>query len=253
MQSVGTPVMEDKWRYQMAEAKKRFDGLPAASKRSIADEYIWSSQVGFGSISNEAIDFRQVESGSIASSRLAIGGGLDADVMVSSAAVSTTLDVLAGFHPNATTSKEQGEEATYQMLVDLPPAMDIRQRDNTGKYAPKPGVVDAYRQMSFYLEADEENGRILFNRVIDPEWLNKSDDPNAIALRSAKETACTRVWRIPTGSLLPRGLSPSRECNCGHPGLARCSIAGTGYTFGLRGLSSRYFHDPRTDQLCYIV
>ena len=57
------------------------------------------------------------------------------------------------------------------MLVDLPHAMDIRQRDDQGRYAPEPGVVDAYRWISFYLEGDEESARVLFNKVIDPEWL----------------------------------------------------------------------------------
>jgi hypothetical protein len=196
MRTANQPDMEQKWRDQMRQAEHRLDALPAASKRNIANEYIWSSQVGHMSISNETIDFRQIELGSIANSRLAIGGGPNADVMISGAEVSTTLDVLAGFHMNASTSEEQGDETTYQMLVDLPPAMDIRQRDSGGKYAPKPGTVDAYRWMSFYLEAEEENSRVLFNRVIDPEWLRQSTDPNAVALRSAKAKPTNKVWRI---------------------------------------------------------
>ena len=56
-------------------------------------------------LGTETIDFLQTESGSIANSRLAIDGGPDADAIIANVAVSTTLDVLAGFRMKSTTCK----------------------------------------------------------------------------------------------------------------------------------------------------
>jgi hypothetical protein len=60
-----------------------------------------------------------------------------------------------------------------------------------------PGKVDAYRFMTFYLDTDRRNFQDLFGKVVDPIWLEQSQDPNAIAMRQArqdgKEPPC---WRI---------------------------------------------------------
>ncbi len=61
----------------------------------------------------------------------------------------------------------------------------------------RPGKVDAYRFMTFHLEPDKNHHEDFFNKVVDPIWLKESDEPNAAALRQARQKeekpAC---WRI---------------------------------------------------------
>jgi hypothetical protein len=62
----------------------------------------------------------------------------------------------------------------------------------------KPGTVDAYRFMSFYLEPKGQNFTDLFTKVVDPIWLDESPDPNAQALRQARGNIdrAKPCWRI---------------------------------------------------------
>ena len=66
-----------------------------------------------------------------------------------------------------------------------------------GRPVLRPGRVDAYRFMTFYLEPATENFEDFFNKVIDPIWLAQSDDPDAMALRQAQQVEKKpRCWRI---------------------------------------------------------
>jgi large repetitive protein len=58
-----------------------------------------------------------------------------------------------------------------------------------------PGKVDAYRFMTFYLPPAAQNATDFTSTVVDPQWLQFSSDPNAIALRAA-QTEDNGVWRI---------------------------------------------------------
>ena len=61
---------------------------------------------------------------------------------------------------------------------------------------PCPGKVRGYRYMSLFLSADTSNFDAFFGgeKIIDPDWLI-SDDPDAIALRQAKQRP-NAVWRL---------------------------------------------------------
>lgn len=63
---------------------------------------------------------------------------------------------------------------------------------------PCPGKVRGYRYMSMYLAADKDNFDALFaegeDQLIDPQWL-ASDDPDAVALRQAKQQK-NAAWRV---------------------------------------------------------
>ena len=86
--------------------------------------------------------------------------------------------------------------------VDIPTSPRYKYGGTDGRSLVKglisPGVVDAYRFMSFYLEPKGKNFTDLFTKVIDPIWLAQNPDPNAQALRQAagntdKAKPC---WRI---------------------------------------------------------
>jgi hypothetical protein len=58
-----------------------------------------------------------------------------------------------------------------------------------------PGKVAGYRFMSFFLPPAEANFDTFVTRVIDKNWLNNSESPDAAALRTA--TASTNgAWRV---------------------------------------------------------
>ena len=67
----------------------------------------------------------------------------------------------------------------------------------TGEYTTSycPGKVDAYRFMTFYLPPSAQNGTEFTRTVVDPQWLQFSSDPNAIALRQA-QLQDNGVWRV---------------------------------------------------------
>ncbi|MHB1058246.1 MAG: LamG domain-containing protein [Rhodanobacter sp.] len=66
---------------------------------------------------------------------------------------------------------------------------------------PCPGKVLGYRYMSFYLEPNVENFKLLRRQddpdtqIIDKDWLDNPDDPNAVALKDAL-TRTNDVWRV---------------------------------------------------------
>ena len=57
-----------------------------------------------------------------------------------------------------------------------------------------PGKVKSYRFMSFYLKPDQANSDAFLQEVVDPRWLEYSDDPNAAALRQAN--IGNPAWRV---------------------------------------------------------
>ena len=69
--------------------------------------------------------------------------------------------------------------------------------DAKGKIIKRPGKVDAYRFMTFYLEPSKENFEDFFNKVVDPIWLAQSSEPNAVALRQANQSdKKPKCWRV---------------------------------------------------------
>ncbi|KAK2033571.1 hypothetical protein LX32DRAFT_635257 [Colletotrichum zoysiae] len=188
-------------------AKQRLMSLPSRAVRNLVNEYVWSAQGGFYSLSQEAIDYHQTELGSSLTYRGSIGGGLNSDVVVGMLATSLTSDLMAGMHLNLTNTKDSSEETTVSLLCDLAPSMDLRVRNteaggaNTGAIGNefsglRPGAVDGYRWMTFMLEPDAENTRVFFRQVVDPLWLSSSADPGAVALRSCTNRDTGRAWRV---------------------------------------------------------
>ena len=111
-----------------------------------------------------------------------------ADAVIGNLGLSTQFDVLMGAHYTLTQSKQSDQEATIQILVDINQMMDLRTRHpQTQRLDLKPGSVDGYRFMTFYLEPSQDNFEVLFNKVIDPEWLAQSTESSAAALREAYE------------------------------------------------------------------
>jgi hypothetical protein len=100
-------------------------------------------------------------------------------------------------------------ETAFELEVELPKIEpDIFERiynddgsnifklDAKGAPIKKPGKVDAYRFMTFFLAPDHDHHSHFFKNVVDHEWL-QGNEPGAVALRQARDDARRPAcWRI---------------------------------------------------------
>lgn len=208
--------------------------LPALSKRSLANSYVWTADGGLFVESQESADsFSEMSGGSYAFTGMG-GADLTTGYAFTKVFVGVELSALAGGHINVQFTKTQETSTSFALEVNLDRVeRDIYQRDiETTEVLPdprdpqgrrmlrEPGKVDAYRFMSFLLEPDSEHFATFFSRVIDPSWLEQSDDPNAALLRKLRhdprKPACWRVLHRVTFvsrvlPAIPADAAPSLE------------------------------------------
>merc|ERR1711892_1091383 len=121
------------------------------------------------------------------------------------------LSSMSGKHVEAIKTKSKETEKTYELCVKLAPDSNLqiycseeeKEYYSSGGYiinsdgalykedgktpVLRPGKVDAYRFMTFYLEPTKDNFEDFFQKVVDPIWIDQSTDPEALALRSANQ------------------------------------------------------------------
>ncbi|TDC59715.1 hypothetical protein E1258_17000 [Micromonospora sp. KC207] len=195
------------------------------SRRNLVNTYIWTAEGGFFAETTETTDavteatagsFQVAKSEntgvSLSASTLGVSGGL-------------SLDLTGGIGYALTRSKKRESKTTFSVEVTCEPSSDLqRYKDGKpvlggdGKPERLPGKVDAYRFVTFYLDATSDNFEDLYRTVVDPIWLEQSADRNAVALRQArqaqKKPPCWRIMHrvtyisrvlepIPTGTTPP--------------------------------------------------
>ena len=177
--------------------------LPKRTQRNICNSYVWTADGGTFQETTSTMDFVQTEVGGGLNLRGAVGASIDMEVSAGAALATCNVDALISAHTNLMQTKEKSSETSFELQVEFPPAIDIRQRNEHGKLVKRPGAVDAYRWMSFWLEASVEGTDAFFQQVVDPKWLDDAQEPNArllLQLREAlsKETgnARTKAWRV---------------------------------------------------------
>ena len=177
--------------------------LPKRTHRNICNSYVWTADGGTFQETTSTMDFVQTEVGGSLNLRGAVGASMDMEVSAGSVLATCSVDALISAHTNLMQTKEKSSETSFELQVEFPPAIDIRQRNEQGKLVKRPGAVDAYRWMSFWLEPSVEGTDCFFQRVVDPKWLDDAQEPNAkllLQLREAlsKETgnARTKAWRV---------------------------------------------------------
>ncbi|MEB3355708.1 MAG: hypothetical protein VKK04_03115, partial [Synechococcales bacterium] len=195
---------------------RALEKLPRLEKRNLVNTYVWTANGGLFTESQETLDVMQEKIGG--SFSFTGKAGITANVGLSVLGVSAgfSMEAMFGGHLNLTVTKSQDSETSFGLNVNLDGVeRDIHQRDEQGRVVlntqdplnpvPKaePGKVDAYRFMSFYLQPDVQHFDDFVDKVIDPVWLNQSNNPNAIALRQAiqaQQTASDRdkslPWRV---------------------------------------------------------
>jgi hypothetical protein len=173
------------------------------SSRNLVNTYVWTVEGGFYKESTEIAETQQeTYSGKI---DLSLGGAAG---ITYKAEAGAKLQQAALFGSSSsltlTQSKTKQSSTSFglEVGVRIPTSPRYKYEGSDGRtLAPgliKPGTVDAYRFMSFYLEPKGQNFIDLFSTVIDPIWLDQSPDPNAQALRQARGNIeqAKPCWRI---------------------------------------------------------
>ncbi|WP_019507886.1 LamG-like jellyroll fold domain-containing protein [Pleurocapsa sp. PCC 7319] len=177
------------------------------SKRNLVNTYFWTADGGFFEESTQVTSVRQETKSGSFNWTFSVDTSFRAWAEAGGITVSDIeLNGMMGGGMSLTKSKSQESSNSFsiEMMVDPPGDLQAynevgltRQYDVDGNAVIVPGKVDAYRFMTFYLSADEDNGQDLFNKVIDPIWLAQSDHANAIAMRQAQGANNTPpCWRV---------------------------------------------------------
>ena len=173
--------------------------VPERSKRNICNSYVWTAAGGSYHESGSVMDFVQQEVGGSSNYHFMVGGGMDAENVLAGFLTAGGFDLMWNTHYTFMSTKEKTTDISFELQAEPPSALNIRHRGPGGKLVPRPGAVDAYRWMSFWLEDSTDHTAVFFNRVLDPIWL-QSTDPNAKVLRelAAKQAInpTTKAWRV---------------------------------------------------------
>jgi hypothetical protein len=103
-----------------------------------------------------------------------------------------------------TRTKTKEATESFRLDVECAPSGNLQRYDagqpvfdQQGTPVPTPGKVDAYRFMSFYLDSTRDNFEDFYAKVVDPIWLAQSSDPDAAALRQARQSQKKPpCWRV---------------------------------------------------------
>ena len=177
--------------------------LPKRIHWNICNSYLWTRRGRYLPKTTSTMDFVQTEVGESLNLRGAAGASMDMEVSAGSVLATCSVDALISSHTNLMQTKEKSSKTNFELQVEFPPAMDIRQRNERGKLVKWPGAVEAYRWTSFWLEPSVVGTDFFFQRVVDQKCLDDAQEPNAKFLLQLREavsketgTARTKAWRV---------------------------------------------------------
>jgi hypothetical protein len=169
--------------------------LPTVHKRNLVNTYVWTSDGGQFAETQETIEIQQQSSGSSYSSKAMDGAYTDLKFSAGGFGFKFELDALIGGHLDLTVALSEDSETLFGVNVALGKVeRDIYLRMQQGDLVMglsdprRPtlrlwrGKVNAYHSLTFYLEPNTDHFDTFFSKVVDPIWLEQSDDPNADAL-----------------------------------------------------------------------
>ncbi len=191
-------------------AGRMLDKLPQLQKRNIVNTYVWTADGGLFAETLQTMDSRSETVGGSYTFKGMAGIYADLTVALGGSGFKFAFDALFGGHLNLAVNKTQESRSSFALNVNLDKVeRDIYERnqnlevvfDQTDPLRPKPkkapGKVDAYRFMSFYLEPESDHHEQFYAKIVDPVWLEQSDDPAAVALRSARQPGKKPpCWRV---------------------------------------------------------
>ncbi|HUR02348.1 MAG TPA: LamG domain-containing protein [Nonomuraea sp.] len=176
----------------------------AASRRNIVNTYVWTAAGGFFAETTGTTDqVTETTTGSF-TFNVTASHGESVDFEVFGAGGKFGAEATMGTGYSITRSKSKDATRTFSLDIACTPGNKLQQHngdtplfDTDGKPILVPGRVDAYRFMSLYLDTTTDNFEDFYGKVIDPEWLERSKEPNALALKQARQSdRKPPCWRI---------------------------------------------------------
>ena len=173
------------------------------SQRNLVNTYVWTIEGGFYAESTEVAETQQETYANNTS--LSLGGSLGVTYDIEGGGAFEQKSLLSSgssFTLTKSKTRESSNSFGLDVSVNLPTSPRYKYGGADGRALTtgliSPGMVDAYRFMSFYLEPKGQHFNDLFSKVIDPIWLDESPDPNAQALRQARGNIdnAKPCWRI---------------------------------------------------------
>ncbi|MFI9783134.1 LamG-like jellyroll fold domain-containing protein [Kitasatospora sp. NPDC051984] len=175
------------------------------SRRDLVNTYVWTAAGGFFAETTETTDVVSETTAGSYSLSGSVGTSIGTSFQIAGIGIGAQLDASVGGGMTAT--RARGKEATrsFGLEVEVAPSSNLQSYDQNrnpvfdrdGNPVKVPGKVDAYRFLSFYLGEDSEHFDSFYNKVVDPAWLNNGHDPNAAALRQARQAdRKPPCWRV---------------------------------------------------------
>lgn len=182
-----------------------YDVVEEFARQDIVNTYVWTADGGMYAESTSQCQTKQETVSSNISFSGGIGGSMSTDVKAALISEMSMSGMMGG-HFTTTKAKSKKSSSSFAMDVSIGIPGDLQKYEEFGKrvYDHKgqpvlvPGKVDGYRFMTFYLNSSSTNFEDLFAKVIDPMWIEQSDDPNAKALREAQKSSSKKppCWRV---------------------------------------------------------
>ncbi|MFF5249145.1 LamG-like jellyroll fold domain-containing protein [Streptosporangium sp. NPDC000095] len=189
---------------QGGNPEKGRSAIREASRRNIVNTYVWTAAGGFFAETTGTTDqVTETTTGSY-TFNAAIGGSFTFGGEIAGLGVKFGMESATGTGYSITRSKSKDSTRTFSLDVSCTPGAQLQKHngdtplfDADNKPILVPGRVDAYRFMSLYLDTSTDNFEDFYGKVIDPEWLDRGKDPNALALKRAQQSdRKPPCWRI---------------------------------------------------------
>ncbi|MEU1310553.1 LamG-like jellyroll fold domain-containing protein [Streptomyces cinnamoneus] len=175
------------------------------SRRDLVNTYVWTADGGFFAETTETTDaVSETTAGSYSLSG-SVGASVGTSFDVMGIGVNAQLDASVGGGMSVTRARGRQASRSFGLNVACAPSGNLQKYDAgrkpvfdaDGNPVNAPGKVDAYRFLSFYLGEDTEHFDTFFHKVVDPRWLENGTDPNAAALRQARQSdRKPPCWRV---------------------------------------------------------
>ncbi|MDK1311049.1 LamG-like jellyroll fold domain-containing protein [Pseudoalteromonas ardens] len=171
------------------------------ARQSLVNKYVWTADGGLYKEENQAMARTQASFSGAYNLTFAAGPSAEMETAFF-IGVYSSIDSLFGSQINVSVTKSRSESRGFGLEASVTgdPTLQGWEPDadnGSGAYSAQacPGKVNAYRFMSYYLAPSTDNSEALLDTVIDDNWYRFSNDPNAIALRSAM-IKNNKAWRV---------------------------------------------------------
>lgn len=191
---------------------------PATVRRDLVDTFAWTAEGGLYSEGSQSTDcIHETTAGSFSLAQQT-AGSLDTEFKIGSVHIGLQLEASLGTGFTATRTRATEARRTFELEVESEVPRNLQQYSSTGEPQFRadgepilaPGKVNAFRFMTFYRDSRNDNFEDFYNKIVDPIWLKQSADPDAAALRQARQAdqkpPCWRVFHRVT--YVSRVLSP---------------------------------------------